>query len=96
MCILNDQIWAFSGNNPSGWISPMHLKPGTNMLRVEVANTWANGLVGDARLPRGQKADQNQCHPVAQAWSYPMEEIPNEDYGLLDGGIVGACKNLYL
>jgi hypothetical protein len=31
------------------------VKTGSNILEIEVANTWANRLVGDARLPVGQR-----------------------------------------
>lgn len=68
------------------------LKSGTNMLRLEVANTWANGLAGDARLPADQRRTKTNVTRLPSAWSYPLKEIPNEDYDLLEGGIAGPVK----
>ena len=70
------------------------LKPGMNMLRVEVANTWHNGLAGDARLPADQRRTKTNVIRLPNAWSIPMASIPNEDYDLLDGGITGPVRVL--
>ncbi|MEN8156849.1 MAG: glycosyl hydrolase, partial [Bacteroidota bacterium] len=68
------------------------LQPGTNRLRVEVANTWANGLAGDARLPAGQRRTRTNVTRLPNAWSYPLAEIPNQDYDLIEGGLSGTVK----
>ena len=68
------------------------LKAGTNNLRVEVANTWANGLAGDAKLPVDKRRTKTNITRLPKARSYPLKEIPNEEYDLLDGGISGPVK----
>ena len=68
------------------------LKTGSNHLRIEVANTWANGLAGDARLPAGERRTRTNVIRLPNAWSHPMKEIPNDDYGLIDGGLCGSVK----
>jgi hypothetical protein len=65
------------------------LKPGVNVLRIEVANTWANGLAGDARLPAGQRRTRSNITRLPNAWAYPLETIPNEEYDLIEGGLTG-------
>ena len=65
------------------------VSPGKNLLKVEVANTWANGLAGDARLPAERRRTRTNVTRLPNAWSYPMEEIPANGYGLLDAGIKG-------
>ncbi len=70
------------------------LRPGANRLEVEVANTWHNGLAGDARLPEDQRRTKSNVIRLPNAWSYPMESIPNDHYGLLEGGITGPVRIL--
>jgi len=67
-------------------------RPGRNLVKVEVANTWANGLAGDARLPAAERRTRTNVTRLPNAWTYPMEEIPTADYGLLDSGIRGTVK----
>ncbi len=68
------------------------LRSGKNSLTIEVANTWANGLVGDAKMPIDKRRTKTNITRLPTAWSYPLQEIPSEDYGLLDGGISGPIK----
>ncbi len=68
------------------------LIPGENFLKIDVANTWANGLAGDARLPMDRRRTKTNITRLPNAWSYPLQEIPNEDYPLLEGGIAGKVK----
>jgi hypothetical protein len=68
------------------------LKPGINLLRVEIANTWANGLAWDARLPEGQRRTKTNITRLPNAWSYPLETIPNEEYDLIDAGLTGSVR----
>jgi hypothetical protein len=68
------------------------VQPGTNHLVVEVANTWANGLAGDARLPVGQRRTKTNVTRLPNAWAYPLDQIPNADYDLLEGGLSGTVK----
>ena len=30
-------------------------KPGRNRLQIDIANTWANRLIGDAKLPKEKR-----------------------------------------
>ncbi len=66
------------------------VRQGRNLLKVEVANTWANGLAGDARLPSAERRTRTNVTRLPNAWTHPMEEIPTEDYGLLESGIGGG------
>ncbi len=68
------------------------LKPGQNQLRIEVANTWANGLAGDARLPADQRRTRTNVRRLPNAWTYPMSSIPNEEYDLIESGLAGPVK----
>jgi len=80
------------------WKPPFRLEitdavtPGKNLLKIEVANTWANGLAGDARFPPDQRRTRTNVIRLPNAWAYPMEEIPTDEYGLLDAGIRGKVK----
>jgi len=80
------------------WKKPLRLdigsalNQGSNLLRVEVANTWANGLAGDARLPADLRRTKTNVTRLPNAWTYPLEEIPNENYDLIDCGIAGPVK----
>jgi hypothetical protein len=68
------------------------VQQGTNHLVVEVANTWANGLAGDARLPAGQRRTRTNVTRLPNAWTCPLDQIPNADYDLLEGGLSGTVK----
>jgi hypothetical protein len=62
------ELWSvgevFLNGKPAGlvWKSPYRVditslaKPGPNRLRVDIANTWANRLIGDARMPKDRRA----------------------------------------
>ncbi|UCG60144.1 MAG: hypothetical protein JSU70_11590 [Phycisphaerales bacterium] len=57
-------------------------KPGSNKLAVEIANTWANRLVGDARLPEGQRRCRTNITRSGTPGK-PWREIPLRESGLL-------------
>jgi hypothetical protein len=58
-------------------------KPGRNQLVIEVANTWSNRLVGDARSPQNKRYCQtNMTHSLT--WSMPWKDTP-----LLESGLLG-------
>lgn len=69
-----------------------NLKPGHNSLRIDVANTWANGLAGDARLPIGERQTRTNVSRLPNAWTYPFETIPREEYDLIPAGLSGKAK----
>jgi hypothetical protein len=57
-------------------------KPGGNKLVVEIANTWANRLVGDTRLPEGQRLCRTNITRSGTPGK-PWREIPLRESGLL-------------
>ncbi len=59
-----------------------HVRAGENRLEIDVANTWANRLIGDAHLP----ADQRFCRTnITRSGTpaKPWKEIPLRESGLL-------------
>ena len=67
------------------WASPNEadvtgaLKPGRNELEVRVANTWANRLIGDARLPEAQR----------KTWTTYTGYAPDSDVTKVPSGLIG-------
>lgn len=60
------------------------IKPGTNHLSIEVANTWSNRLTGDGRNPEGkQYTKTNITGPNF------LEKTPWKDAPLLESGLMG-------
>ncbi len=57
-------------------------RSGENRLEVEVANTWANRLVGDTHLPEGKRFCQTNITRSGIP-SKPWKEIPLRESGLL-------------
>jgi len=66
-----------------------YVKPGKNSLVIKVANVWTNRLCGDARLAPENRVTITNITRLPNAWSYPMETIPNEEYGLRESGLLG-------
>lgn len=58
------------------------VKTGSNRLEVEIANTWANRLVGDARLPEDQRLCQTNITGSGTPRK-PWREVPLRESGLL-------------
>ena len=58
-------------------------KPGRNQLVIEVANTWSNRLVGDARSPQNKRYCQTNI-TNSLTWSVPWKDTP-----LLESGLLG-------
>ncbi len=64
------------------------IEPGQNQLRIEVANTWSNRLVGDAKSP----SDQRFCRTnidKSLTWQVPWKDTP-----LLESGLLGPVRIL--
>ena len=57
------------------------LRPGENELRVEVANTWHNRLVGDAALP-----------PAERITTTNIRQPFTPDTPLLESGLLGPVR----
>ncbi len=68
------------------------LKAGKNSLKIEIANTWANRMAGDAKLPKEQRITKSNITRLPNAWSFALKDIPNEEYGLLESGLLGPVK----
>ena len=62
-------------------------KPGANELVVEVANTWSNRLVGDARTEGKDYCRTNIAKSLT--WSVPWKDTP-----LLQSGLRGPVTLL--
>lgn len=62
------------------------VRAGTNQLVVEVANTWSNRLVGDARSPDGPKFCRTNIDK-SLTWQIPWKDTP-----LLDSGLLGPVR----
>ncbi|MCP4786353.1 MAG: hypothetical protein GY903_09830 [Fuerstiella sp.] len=86
------QLWAVGrvrlNNKPLGivWKPPYRVditaaaKQGRNRLEVEIANTWANRLVGDAGLP----VDDRYCRTnITVTLGTPWKDVPLRESGLL-------------
>jgi hypothetical protein len=77
------------------WHTPFYLDitknivQGNNHIEIKVANTWANRLCGDARLPIGERITNTNVTRLPSAWSHPFKDIPREDYPLINSGIFG-------
>jgi hypothetical protein len=68
------------------------LRPGTNVLSIEVANLWPNRLIGDAHLPKAKRSTNTNIKRLPNAWSTPMADLPTAKYGLLPSGLLGPVE----
>jgi hypothetical protein len=68
------------------------LKPGSNDVSIEVANTWPNRLIGDARLPRASRRTNTNIVRLPNAWMYPMKDLPTPEYPLREAGLLGPVR----
>jgi len=59
------------------------VKPGTNYLTIEVANTLNNRLVGDAKRPAAYRQTKSNLLKGITAWKTPWAEVPLIPSGLL-------------
>jgi hypothetical protein len=71
------------------------VKPGSNEVVIEVANTWPNRLIGDARLPKASRRTNTNITRLPNAWMYPMKDLPMADYPLRDGGLLGPVRLVF-
>jgi hypothetical protein len=85
-----------NGNNAGIlWCDPYttditkYIRPGKNSLVIEIANVWANRLCGDAKLSPEDRITNTNITRLPNAWSYPMETIPNDEYDLRESGLLG-------
>lgn len=66
------------------------LKPGTNALKITVANTWHNRLHGDGLVPKEERITNTNITKGPTTWWKPWHEMP-----LLDAGLKGPVKVIY-
>ncbi len=86
---LNGQDMGILWNSPFRIDISDAVRAGKNHLSIKVANTWANGLCGDARLPAGERRTKSNVSRLPNAWTHRFENIPNPDYPLIESGIGG-------
>jgi hypothetical protein len=87
------ELWAVArvllNDEPVGilWTPPYRVdlakaaRPGSNTLEIEVANTWANRLVGDSKLPEAQRRTRTNITGTGTprvAWA----DLPLRESGL--------------
>jgi hypothetical protein len=60
------------------------LRPGKNRLKIEIANTWSNRLVGDATLPAGERTTRTN---IARNNGVLWKDVP-----LLRSGLFGPVR----
>ena len=89
-------LWAIAeaslNDEPLGvlWKPPYRVEitpvagPGENQLRVAVANTWSNRLVGDSRLPEAKRVTRTN---VTGSGGRPWAEVP-----LIRSGLFGPVR----
>jgi hypothetical protein len=76
------------------WKPPFRLditdaaKPGKNRLKIEVANTWSNRLVGDTKLPESDRYCRTNMKR-SLTWRQQWKDTP-----LLESGLIGPVRLL--
>ncbi len=74
------------------WISPYRadisqfLRTGENLLEIDVTNLWVNRLVGDGKLPKGERRTQTNIVKF---------DAPDADQYLRVAGLLGPVKLQY-
>ncbi|MEX0680659.1 MAG: glycosyl hydrolase [Balneolales bacterium] len=75
---LNDVPLGITWTKPHEYDVTEYLKPGVNEVRLEIANVWANRIIGDART--GQNFTTTN---ITQVRGLPWKEVPLVPSGLL-------------
>ena len=85
---LNDQPLGITWSKPHRFDITDKLVPGINALKVEVANTWSNRIVGDALM--GEKFTQTH---IAETMINGLEKrVPWKDVPLIPSGLFGPVR----
>ena len=94
------EVWL--NGEPLGicWTKPFqfdvteYIKPGDNVLEIEVANTWSNRMVGD-RLTEGKDYTYSNIQVTSlkglDKIRFPWAEVP-----LIESGLLGPVKLITL
>ena len=77
--ILNGQEVGILWRSPWRLDVGSFLRPGSNTLEIEVANTWKNRLLGDSKLPDSEKTTFTTW-PLLKSW---LAQVTPEKSGLL-------------
>jgi len=72
------------------------LKSGNNIIQIDVANRWANKMVGDSKLPKPERVTQSNITRLPTGWSYPLTVLPNEAYLLPTSGLTSPVKLYFI
>jgi (4-O-methyl)-D-glucuronate---lignin esterase len=89
---VNDQEAGTLWTPPFALDVTRFLRPGANVLSIEVANLWPNRLIGDAHLTVDKRTTHTNIKRLPNAWSTPMAELPSVKYGLLPSGLLGPVE----
>ncbi len=86
---LNDHPLGASWSKPYQFDITEYLQPGNNTLKVEVANTWSNRLVGDAVLNQNYTNTNIESTVVSKGFFIraPWKEVP-----LIKSGLFGPVQ----
>lgn len=86
---LNDQPLGIAWAKPYRFDITEELKPGQNILEIEVANTWSNRIVGDAITGEDFTSTNktNSIVPGLNALWVPWKEVP-----LIKSGLFGPVR----
>jgi len=89
------EVWLNGQNLGISWAKPYRfdvtqvLKPGENLLEIEIANTWSNRLKGDA-ITGEDYTNTNIIHTAIDGLN--KIRVPWKDVPLLDSGLLGPVK----
>ncbi len=98
------RLWAVgkvsvNGNQPKIlWAPPFQLdvtrdlQPGKNHIRIDVANTWSNRLIGDADLPVESRSTRTN---VSSSGGKPWKQVPLRSSGLFGPVRLYATRSVY-
>ena len=86
---LNEQPLGITWSEPFQFDVTDYLQPGNNTLKIEVANTWSNRLVGDAVLNQNYTQTNIKSTVVSQGFFIraPWKEVP-----LIKSGLLGPVR----
>ncbi len=87
---VNNKEVAVAWHNPYRVNISEFLEPGTNDLKIEVANTWHNRLHGDGLIPKDQRITNTNITKGPTTWWKPWHEMP-----LLNAGLKGPVRVSY-
>ncbi len=87
------RVWLNGREAGTLWHAPYVLdvsefvRPGKNYLMIEVANTWNNQLVGDAKVPAEYKRTKTNITRGPNPWMTPWQDVP-----LIESGLMGPVE----